>query len=157
MLPHTYYSFFFFFNDTATTEIYTLSLHDALPIWSIPKTARRRARCHFAAESPPGCRPEQRCIPRLPHSPTDERRPRGVSHPVRTRRDGPARAPSGAGRRHAARGVREGRAISVRVPARVARRRRALGPLHLPRHRAARGMAVPRPGPRPPGTGDGPA
>src|SRR3989338_9555020 len=28
--------FFFFFNDTATTEIYTLSLHDALPI-SIPK------------------------------------------------------------------------------------------------------------------------
>src|SRR2546422_11287290 len=29
---NTYYSFFFFFNDTATTEIYTLSLHDALPI-----------------------------------------------------------------------------------------------------------------------------
>src|SRR5229473_8538679 len=27
-----YSSFFFFFNDTATTEIYTLSLHDALPI-----------------------------------------------------------------------------------------------------------------------------
>src|SRR3989338_7310632 len=27
------YSFFFFFNDTATTEIYTLSLHDALPIF----------------------------------------------------------------------------------------------------------------------------
>src|SRR5260221_7478166 len=26
--------FFFFFNDTATTEIYTLSLHDALPICS---------------------------------------------------------------------------------------------------------------------------
>src|SRR6202453_2113804 len=25
-------AFFFFFNDTATTEIYTLSLHDALPI-----------------------------------------------------------------------------------------------------------------------------
>src|SRR2546430_6456695 len=25
--------YFFFFNDTATTEIYTLSLHDALPIW----------------------------------------------------------------------------------------------------------------------------
>src|SRR6476620_10650631 len=25
-------SFFFFFNDTATTEIYTLSLHDALPV-----------------------------------------------------------------------------------------------------------------------------
>src|SRR2546430_12362221 len=27
--------FFFFFNDTATTEIYTLSLHDALPILSV--------------------------------------------------------------------------------------------------------------------------
>src|SRR3712207_9054974 len=27
-----YYFFLFFFNDTATTEIYTLSLHDALPI-----------------------------------------------------------------------------------------------------------------------------
>src|SRR3989442_3302820 len=30
---------FFFFNDTATTEIYTLSLHDALPI------SRKRNRC----------------------------------------------------------------------------------------------------------------
>src|SRR5258705_3629681 len=30
-------SFFFFFNDTATTEIYTLSLHDALPIYLLPR------------------------------------------------------------------------------------------------------------------------
>src|SRR2546421_6245706 len=36
-------STFFFFNDTATTEIYTLSLHDALPIlpalthWRVPR------------------------------------------------------------------------------------------------------------------------
>src|SRR2546422_3258908 len=30
-------SLFFFFNDTATTEIYTLSLHDALPILSDPR------------------------------------------------------------------------------------------------------------------------
>src|SRR5258708_31971792 len=30
-------SYFFFFNDTATTEIYTLSLHDALPISSLAK------------------------------------------------------------------------------------------------------------------------
>src|SRR6266498_5826207 len=29
------FCFFFFFNDTATTEIYTLSLHDALPIWRL--------------------------------------------------------------------------------------------------------------------------
>src|SRR3712207_8047209 len=28
----------FFFNDTATTEIYTLSLHDALPIWVLVAT-----------------------------------------------------------------------------------------------------------------------
>src|SRR5258708_39314313 len=35
-----YSRFFFFFNDTATTEIYTLSLHDALPIcWC--STSRR--------------------------------------------------------------------------------------------------------------------
>src|SRR5688572_32542102 len=33
---------FFFFNDTATTEIYTLSLHDALPISRLP--ARRAVR-----------------------------------------------------------------------------------------------------------------
>src|SRR3989454_1576868 len=33
MIPLIMLSFFFFFNDTATTEIYTLSLHDALPIW----------------------------------------------------------------------------------------------------------------------------
>src|SRR2546429_3459679 len=32
MLLRCSFCFFFFFNDTATTEIYTLSLHDALPI-----------------------------------------------------------------------------------------------------------------------------
>src|SRR3712207_6861969 len=31
----------FLFNDTATTEIYTLSLHDALPIWPPPARLRR--------------------------------------------------------------------------------------------------------------------
>src|SRR5256885_12913789 len=30
----------FFFNDTATTEIYTLSLHDALPISGVPRQSR---------------------------------------------------------------------------------------------------------------------
>src|SRR5260221_10114971 len=34
--------FFFFFNDTATTEIYTLSLHDALPISASRATATTR-------------------------------------------------------------------------------------------------------------------
>src|SRR2546426_8593814 len=32
--------YFFFFNDTATTEIYTLSLHDALPIFAIAPVSR---------------------------------------------------------------------------------------------------------------------
>src|ERR1051325_8813261 len=32
----------FFFNDTATTEIYTLSLHDALPIYATRAPRRRR-------------------------------------------------------------------------------------------------------------------
>src|SRR6202142_3229462 len=50
----------FFFNDTATTEIYTLSLHDALPIClrrSDPPGGpwRARLRCHrLAARDPPG-------------------------------------------------------------------------------------------------------
>src|SRR2546430_8918063 len=49
---------FFFFNDTATTEIYTLSLHDALPISGQPVQARGsgslcRARGHAAARSGP--------------------------------------------------------------------------------------------------------
>src|SRR2546430_12809071 len=40
---------FFFFNDTATTEIYTLSLHDALPI-----SARcRSTACRSSADSAP--------------------------------------------------------------------------------------------------------
>src|SRR3712207_8210459 len=36
--------YFFFFNDTATTEIYTLSLHDALPISHAPHFLLRRRR-----------------------------------------------------------------------------------------------------------------
>src|SRR5690349_24032239 len=44
--------FFFFFNDTATTEIYTLSLHDALPI------SRARGLTELCAL--PGC--PLRCI-----------------------------------------------------------------------------------------------
>src|SRR3712207_8210199 len=35
---------FFFFNDTATTEIYTLSLHDALPIYACSRFWRDRLR-----------------------------------------------------------------------------------------------------------------
>src|SRR5258708_27582345 len=35
MLSKLLHKLFFFFNDTATTEIYTLSLHDALPISTV--------------------------------------------------------------------------------------------------------------------------
>src|SRR2546425_7338227 len=45
----TSFLFFFFFNDTATTEIYTLSLHDALPI-----CYRRQVRRSY-----PGSRPSR--------------------------------------------------------------------------------------------------
>src|SRR5260221_14189106 len=41
---------FFFFNDTATTEIYTLSLHDALPILKHPRLTqawREQGPAHF--------------------------------------------------------------------------------------------------------------
>src|SRR2546430_17504425 len=40
--------FFFFFNDTATTEIYTLSLHDALPICPRPRHGPGRLRAGAA-------------------------------------------------------------------------------------------------------------
>src|SRR4030042_6996971 len=36
----SFFCCFFFFNDTATTEIYTLSLHDAFPIWSAVDLAK---------------------------------------------------------------------------------------------------------------------
>src|SRR5256885_16723590 len=39
----------FFFNDTATTEIYTLSLHDALPIYASPGTAKPRKMCRHTS------------------------------------------------------------------------------------------------------------
>src|SRR3712207_7166638 len=51
--------FLFFFNDTATTEIYTLSLHDALPISRL----RRRARLAAARAGP---RPGHDARRRLP-------------------------------------------------------------------------------------------
>src|SRR3712207_7530982 len=47
----------FFFNDTATTEIYTLSLHDALPISPSPQeiwgTSRNRSRPPPPQKAPP--------------------------------------------------------------------------------------------------------
>src|SRR5256885_3125907 len=53
------FSSFFFFNDTATTEIYTLSLHDALPIYSTAvgthHAVRRIPGVHGIDEASMGC------------------------------------------------------------------------------------------------------
>src|SRR6266542_7014846 len=72
--------FCFFFNDTATTEIYTLSLHDALPICLHRRPARR---------APAGggwCQPTAAAGPHLaashPHGPSAD--PRGDAIPPRT-------------------------------------------------------------------------
>src|SRR5690348_17651630 len=55
---------FFFFNDTATTEIYTLSLHDALPISCAPGSRgdrpRTRARPRARAGAARACRSPRR-------------------------------------------------------------------------------------------------
>src|SRR2546430_12532477 len=54
---------FFFFNDTATTEIYTLSLHDALPIYSGAEKLRERSNsgggATLAGATPDGSRSEE--------------------------------------------------------------------------------------------------
>src|SRR2546430_14618900 len=56
MPPHFLLVSFFFFNDTATTEIYTLSLHDALPISKLAFTrhpgswSRKHYRGSFASD-----------------------------------------------------------------------------------------------------------
>src|SRR3712207_8229853 len=42
----------FFVNDTATTEIYTLSLHDALPNSDVPQITRGRRADHTARDRP---------------------------------------------------------------------------------------------------------
>src|SRR3712207_8625157 len=44
---------FFFFNDTATTEIYTLSLHDALPIFDPRRSSSGLIRSRVPIETPP--------------------------------------------------------------------------------------------------------
>src|SRR6267143_2551313 len=46
--------FFFFFNDTATTAIYTLSLHDALPIFQRAPTSAASSRSRSSDRRPLG-------------------------------------------------------------------------------------------------------
>src|SRR2546427_3464979 len=52
---------FFFFNDTATTEIYTLSLHDALPICGRESWQRERGRGRDTAIHGDAQRCERQC------------------------------------------------------------------------------------------------
>src|SRR5258707_1739121 len=56
---------FFFFNDPATTEIYTLSLHDALPIWRArpPSTQRPLGGRKPAGANEAGERPDDVPVP----------------------------------------------------------------------------------------------
>src|SRR3712207_7203047 len=67
----------FFFNDTATTEIYTLSLHDALPIY----------------EPDPGAQPPHARAVRAARGPARAARPRPRRQPRRTGLGGPAGEP----------------------------------------------------------------
>src|SRR2546429_5709975 len=68
MMRRPTFSIFFFFNDTATTEIYTLSLHDALPILAdgdgcseTPSpSARQFHPAHFCPNDLPRLLPERR-------------------------------------------------------------------------------------------------
>src|SRR2546422_9970294 len=54
MIPRCSISAIFFFNDTATTEIYTLSLHDALPICRCTRRRYRRWARRSACGPHPG-------------------------------------------------------------------------------------------------------
>src|SRR5439155_3731625 len=105
---------FFFFNDTATTEIYTLSLHDALPIWGPGARRSRRGRLGAADARPaaagrcglPSRRPVYRRVYRR------RTRPPGVLHlqkyrPALLRRH-PSREDDDAGARPRARRARAG-------------------------------------------------
>src|SRR2546422_5916048 len=69
---------FFFFNDTATTEIYTLSLHDALPIWHrVPLPVVRRGNPDGRRPERAGCRPSSGHRHRAAAHLTDDVQPHG--------------------------------------------------------------------------------
>src|SRR5438105_13257852 len=90
-------AFFFFFNNTATTEIYTLSLHDALPIYqrvhrrlpgaeALPRPRRRRRPLgrvrsgvqRAAREGRPKARVARRVEPLLADAPRPQRADRDL-------------------------------------------------------------------------------
>src|SRR2546425_3756819 len=65
--------FLFFFNDTATTEIYTLSLHDALPISSTPDPRPARRSAARGRRPRPGRARDSRASRPLPRAPSGRR------------------------------------------------------------------------------------
>src|SRR2546426_6720648 len=67
--------FFFFFNDTATTEIYTLSLHDALPISHLTEKLREHHALGISRET------VRRYREQLGHPPKRARRAPRVRRP----------------------------------------------------------------------------
>src|SRR3712207_7549572 len=69
----TFYMFLFF-NDTATTEIYTLSLHDALPIYAPSRTRRRAGGPRLRPEPDRRAAPDRRSTRRRAGG-TRQRRP----------------------------------------------------------------------------------
>src|SRR6266487_3691091 len=151
-----FYSFFFF-NDTATTEIYTLSLHDALPISRLEAHARRS---HRSALGPRAAHPGARRQPLLDgEHPAPEARVPAVARrllPVRRAvlRAGPGRA-ARPPHRAAARCERErsGSGGDERLSQRLAFLLQAVagdpGLLRLRHHaRRARGVPLSEPEPR---------
>src|SRR5258707_15229182 len=168
ILPFYIFLLFFFFNDTATTEIYTLSLHDALPISAYlgggarrrggrtrdldggvhaeacKEDARRNRRTHRIRGSSARCGPMDR---RVPAGAADDY-PRGYGDGIHHR---DARAP-GANRAHVLGRARRHRACGGSrlglVPLRTSHQSRAFFPsdLDLPRLvcAAAARIRVPR-------------
>ena len=70
------YDLFFFFNDTATTEIYTLSLHDALPIYKeqLKQQGKSEPVMHKILEGKMNKFYEQVCLINQPYIKDDKRK-----------------------------------------------------------------------------------
>src|SRR6266481_4225935 len=141
--------FFFFFNDTATTEIYTLSLHDALPIYRrAHRPAPHPAHAHGGARGrPPRGHPLSR-REALSGAHAGARRARNRPHPPdpgapgshwlpRRGRSAVCRAPPGSRRLHAGAGRR-----ASCLPAPGAARRASEADTSGERPRARMGSAV---------------
>src|SRR5256886_6805108 len=104
--------FFFFFNDTATTEIYTLSLHDALPICAhTPRQGAHQSRRHRGARHPARRGDSAAAILRTVHA---------VEYPRRLSRAAELRRGGGAHRSRGSRAIHDPAADSARLVAPLA-------------------------------------